>query len=125
MQLIAGPRQAAAHCPQRTTQLRRGLLVGQALPVAERHDGAVFLREPPDFFLNDRAELGVIGRPFVRGESTVCTTRKAPRRSVARRRAASTRARAATRHATPYNQLPSDSSRRIEPARFTRIRKVA
>ncbi len=60
VQLPARPGQAAAHGPQRTAKLRGSLLLRQTLPVAERHDRAVFLREPPNLFLNDQAEFGTI-----------------------------------------------------------------
>ena len=63
VQPIACPRQAAADGSQRAAKLRGGLLLGQSLPVAERHHRAVFLREPPDFLLNDRAEFGTVWLP--------------------------------------------------------------
>ena len=99
-QQVPRPRQPAADGAQRAAQLRRGLLLRQALPVAEQHDDAVLLGQPPHFLLHDRAEfvavdvvgVGLDGLDDPQAPPVPRRSAAAPPRPVAR---------AATRQATP------------------------
>ena len=124
-QQVAGSGQPAADGAQRAAQLRRGLLLRQALPVAEHHRGAVLLGQSVDLLLDERADLQPIGRRRPRACRAPNRPRAAPGARPRRRRDASTRARAATRHATPKSQLSIESRLWIDPHRRARTMKVA
>ena len=98
---LAAAGNPAADRAERTAKLRRGLLVREALPVAEQDDRPIFLRQPPHLFLDDWTEeclVQLIGRTRLVNDSAA--SRIAPA-SFRRRLAASTCALAETRAATP------------------------
>ena len=98
-----------------------GLLVAQAVDAAEHDREPERLGEPVDLLDERPAQLGPV---LVDGRGLDGLGRP-PGRSRACRRDRSSRARLATRRATPNSQGASRSRSRIEPARRTRTRNVA